>query len=138
DSLASTVQFLEESDAAPLAGSAALRKRAIENTLNKASGVDFGVILDRRGGFWITTAALLAVTLAGYFLYRQPTFSEIAFWRLADPFGAHTWTRIELPDCPDKIAQGRPFPIRATIDGVVPKEGRLEIDDGAARKDRQL
>ncbi|MBI3410953.1 MAG: hypothetical protein HY040_21675 [Planctomycetes bacterium] len=139
DALASTVQFLEDSsDDSPAAGSVALRKKAIERAMEKADDVDFGGILDRRGGFWITVAAVTAIAVAGYFLSYQPTFSGIAFWRLADPFGNHTWTRIDLPDCPDKVAQGRPFPIRASIDGVVPKLGLLEIDDGANRKDRPL
>ncbi len=74
--------------------------------------------------------ALLACAAAGYFLFQHQQFAEIALWRLADPFGRHTWTTINLDETPHLVAQGQPFILRGTIAGVVPPTARIEIDSG--------
>jgi hypothetical protein len=129
DALASTVQFLQEPEGqTPAGGSASLRKAAITRTLALTENCDFAKILDRRGLLWITGAALVAVLAAGHFVYHHRQFAETAFWRLADPFGRHTWTRIMLDEPPHLIAQGQPFVLRGQIAGIVPAAARLEVE----------
>src|SRR6516225_9232807 len=55
DSLASTVEFLQESDK-PGLDSPGLRKEAVKHALRRARGVDFGTVVDARG---LRTAGLL-------------------------------------------------------------------------------
>ncbi|MCI0640135.1 MAG: hypothetical protein L0Y72_00555 [Gemmataceae bacterium] len=137
DALASTVQFLQLPADDPKSGSAAMRQAAITRALNQTESYDFGKILDRRGMLWLTAAALVSVLAAGHFLYHHTQFAQVAFWRLADPFGHHTWTQIQVQDTPHRIAQGQPFLIKAKLDGIVPNQARVEID-GALRTEKTI
>ncbi len=130
DALASTVQFLQEKESAGPGSSASLRKAAIQRTLALTESYDFNKIIQRRGQRWLACGALLACAAAGYFLLQHQQFAEIALWRLADPFGRHTWTTINLDETPHLVAQGQPFVLRGTIAGVVPATARIEIDSG--------
>jgi hypothetical protein len=128
DALASTVQFLREPEDSPLAGSPSMRKAAVQRTIALTESCNFNRILDRRGLLWMTVGALIAVLAAGHFLYHQTQFAQTAFWRLADPFGNHTWTRIHLEDEVHRIAQGQPFVLKGQIAGIVPGAARLEVE----------
>ncbi|MCI0378307.1 MAG: hypothetical protein L0215_11925 [Gemmataceae bacterium] len=137
DALASTVQFLQQPPDSAAAGSPAMRQAAVTRALNQTESYDFGRILDRRGMLWLTAAALVSVLAAGHFLYHHTQFAQVAFWRLADPFGYHTWTQIQVQDTPHRIAQGQPFLIKAKLDGIVPNQARVEID-GALRTEKTI
>ena len=132
DALASTVQFLQEPKeplaGSPGRGSESLRRAAIQRTLNLTENCDFTKIFRRRGLLAITAGALAAALVAGHFLYHHTDFSETALWRLADPFGNHTWTRIAIDDPPHRVAQGQPFVLKGQIAGVVPASARLEVE----------
>jgi hypothetical protein len=130
DSLASTVQFLQEKEGSPQGSSASLRQAAIQRTLALTENYDFNKIIQRRGQRWLACGALLACAVAGYFFFQHQQFAEIALWRLADPFGRHTWTTINLDETPHLVAQGQPFVLRGTIAGIVPPAARIEMDGG--------
>src|SRR5437588_369287 len=71
---------------------------------------------------------VLAIGLvAGHFLYRYPEFASIALWRLGDPFGAHTWTTVQVADPPPVVAEGAPLAIKATFSGIMPRNARVEV-----------
>lgn len=128
DALASTVQFLEETTESPLSGSPVMRKFAIKRTLALTEDCDFNKVLQGRGILWVTVGALIAVAAAGHFLYHHTQFAATALWRLGDPFGNHTWTRITVGDGAHRIAQGQPFVVKGQIAGIVPGSARLEIE----------
>ncbi len=127
DALASTVQFLQD-PGGTVHGSPSLRRAAIQRTLALSERCDFTKIIRRRGLRWLALAPAAAVLVAGHFLYHHTQFAHTALWRLADPFGKHTWTRIDLEDAPHRVAQGQPFLIKAQIAGIVPGEARLEVE----------
>ncbi len=138
DALASTVQFLQQPDGSPTAGSESMRNAAIQRTIQDAEKCDFNKILDRRGLMWVTLAAVATGFAAGYFLLLHTEFAGIAVARLADPFGNHTWTQIKVDDLPNqsmrksdkepiRIAQGQPFVIKGLVTGIVPENARLEV-----------
>src|SRR5207237_7998090 len=82
-----------------------------------------------------SVAALTAVLAAGHVLYHNTQFAETAFWRLTDPFGNHTWTRIALEQPPHRVAQGQPFVLKGQIAGIVPAGARLEVE-GALKSEK--
>jgi len=128
DALASTVQFMEVSEDAPQAGSSSMRKAAIQRTLALAENCDFNQIFNRRWLLWLTGGAISVSLVAGYFLFNHAVFAQTALWRLADPFGSHTWTNITLDDPPHRVAQGQPFFLKGQIVGIVPGAARLEVE----------
>ena len=128
DNLASAVQFLDEPEE-NLPGSKIMRKHAIEHALKRADHCDFGNIIDRRGVLLRPAAALLVGLLAAHFLYHDWAFTCKALVRLADPFGGHTWTQIDVPELPIHIAQGQTFTVTGHVTGIVPEKGRIEFDD---------
>lgn len=163
DSLASTVQFLLQSpaDQERLGGSEALRQKTMKETIDKAAGLDFARILDRRAAALFGAGALCALVLAGLVAWKSPSYSQIAFWRFVEPFGEHTWTRITVakqtpidvldPDAEeagwekldprgkknDVIAKGRPYFIQVKLEGQIPKTAKVEID-GQIRSDKVI
>jgi hypothetical protein len=134
DALASTVQFIEAED---IPGSAAMRGRAIDKACDATSDLDFGRILDRRGMLWCLAGAVAACAVAGHFLWHHPDLSRTALLRLAEPFGHHTWTRINLDNVPTRIAVGQPFPLRGVVEGIVPQQVKIEIE-GQHPKDNKF
>src|SRR5262245_46131630 len=125
DSLASTVQFLEDEQ---MPGSASMRHKAIDRAIDATADLDFGRILDRRGLLYCFLAMLAALAVGGHFAWHYPELTNTALVRLAEPFGYHTWTRIALDDVPTKIAIGQPFPLRGRVEGIVPPTVRFEIE----------
>jgi hypothetical protein len=129
DSLASTVQFLTEPTDTPGAASSSptLRQKAIQVMTAKADQYDFGRIISYRAASILGVCLLAAVAVAGHFAYHYSQFSNIALWRLADPFGGHTWTTVEVPNAPRLIAVGQAFAVKAHLDGRIPEHAKVEI-----------
>src|SRR4029077_20787545 len=92
--------------------------------------------------------------LRGWITAMTRPSASIAFLRLVEPFGQHTWTRIEVArqapqdlleqfaeeknweslnekeqkkdkDC---IAIGRPYFIKVNLEGQIPQQARIEIE----------
>jgi hypothetical protein len=127
DALASTVQFLEEPEKGNHS-SPALRKQAIEQAMKLADDCDFNRILDRRGVWLLGLGAFITAVLGWYFYFGYGALSQTALLRLADPFGGHTWTQLNIPNCPPRIAQGQPFVLKGELSGIIPALAHLEVD----------
>src|SRR5258708_33524572 len=105
DSLARTVQFLEDSGK-PSLDSPGLRQEAVTHALRRARGCDFGQIVDARG---LRTAGLLllfasAAAIAALLLY--PQIAQTAIARLVAPFSDVDWprqTRLEMGAVRERI-----------------------------------
>ncbi|OAI46427.1 hypothetical protein AYO44_11390, partial [Planctomycetaceae bacterium SCGC AG-212-F19] len=124
DSLASTVQFLQQPEAADQ-GSATLRQAAVRQALGKASGCDFNRIVNSQGVRLACLAMIALAALAVGLVVWQPEATATALVRLGHPFGSREWppaTRLELdPALRTRIARGEPFELRAWLKGVVPE-----------------
>src|SRR5262245_27642149 len=79
DSLASTVQFLEDEN---MLGSASMRHKAIDRALDATADLDFGRILDRRGLLYCFLAMLAAVAVGGHFAWHYTDLTKTALLRL--------------------------------------------------------
>lgn len=128
DSLASTVQFLKETEDS--GASSTIRREAMQRALRLAQGCDFTKVVDRRG-FWPSiggAASLIALGLVLCIGYGE--IANAAMMRLFHPFGEHTWpkaTRMEV-DYPKRIATGQLFVIKGTVTRVIPETVDIEFD----------
>jgi hypothetical protein len=129
DSLASTVQFLEETGSSATE-SASLRRVAIQRTLGRAQGLDFTRVVDSRGlrGAIVSAAAAIAAVTALTIFF--PALAFTAFVRLAAPFGSCDWphkTQIEVEAPRSRIGRNEALEIRARLRGVIPDQASVTI-----------
>jgi hypothetical protein len=143
DSLASTIQFLEQAERAALLGetsnrndSLAMRREAARRALQKAEGCDFNRVIDTRGFRAAGLSGLGAVAVVAILFFLFPASASTALKRLADPFGVHAWpsaTILELEPHRQRIGRNEGFEIRGQVSGVIPKEVKIvyRLDDAS-------
>jgi hypothetical protein len=130
DSLASTVQFLEQPADSDRSGSPSLRREAVHRALRQAKKFDFNKVIDVH---WVRTAGLclvasLALVVTLFWLNRAAAVTALA--RLVNPFGGPNWppqTELAL-DFPRQIASGETFEVRGSLKGVIPETVTVEFD----------
>jgi hypothetical protein len=132
DSLASTVEFLQEPAQAEASGSASLRAEAVKRALRLAEGCNFNDVVDSRGVFVVGAGGLAAGVLAALLLLLFPDLAWTAFLRLVEPYGNHSWTRLDIQPCREKVALGQPYEVRGQVGGVIPTQARIEVESVAA------
>lgn len=130
DCLASTVQFLEQTDDSAARGSAALRLESIRRALGRTRDYDFTRIVDARGVRTAGTLALASAALAGALLFLYPTQARTAMERLANPFGGVEWPRQTLIDITTsrfRIGKNEPYEIKGIVRGLVPEKAGVSV-----------
>jgi hypothetical protein len=129
DALASTVQFLQQPDT-EAAGSASMRREAVQRALRLAQGCDFNKVVKRRGLRWVAAAALAVTTLAIFLCVWRPALATVALLRLANPYGDHDWPRATqlAVHCRDRVAIGQPYVIKGELSGVLPGKAVIEFE----------
>jgi hypothetical protein len=131
DSLASTVEFLQQTGGTP-GVSSVLKREAVQRAMRLAQGCDFNKAVDTRGAGQASLALLGALALGLLFLLWNPSLAMTSLARLADPFGGHRWpghmpqTRLEIR-YPKRIGIGQKFTIQGQVHGVIPKEATIEF-----------
>ncbi len=92
DSLASTIQFIEE-NRDPRLGAPEMQQRVIDKTLRQAKNIDFEDVVQTKPVQRIAwTAVLVFITTALVVGFNQAE-AATAIKRLVFPFGAHPWPR---------------------------------------------
>ncbi len=130
DRLASTVEFLKQSESDAGAGSAALRRAVIMETTAAVEGLDFSQVFERAPARRaLAVAAALGVVAIGMALVA-PESTRIALVRLARPFGGDAWPRfntVEFREAPTRLAAGRSFEVELLRDAHhrLPDEVRI-------------
>jgi hypothetical protein len=125
DSLASTVQFLDQAGPGAPADSASLRRAAIQRTLGRAQGLDFTRVVDGRGVRTAVLSAAAALAVAVTLTVLDPALAATAFVRFAAPFGQRDWprqTQIEVETPRQRIGRNEAFEVRARLRGVIPDQ----------------
>jgi hypothetical protein len=128
DALASTVQFLEQSDVT--ADSPELRHQVVQNTLRRVAGVEFTRVIATRGLPLGAISIFAAALLMSAAFFHFPAEAWTALERLVNPFGDRDWprqTQIDL-QYPSRIAKGEPFEVHAELYGVIPGHGTVEFE----------
>jgi len=131
DRLASTLQFLKQSEIDPQAGSAALRRAVIVNTTSDAEGLDFSDVFERTPTRRAVTAAGLAGLVLLVIALVSPESARIALVRLTQPLGNETWPKfynLEFRQAPTRLAAGKTFEVELVDDAQhrVPSEVRMQ------------
>jgi len=131
DSLASTVQFLEDDTR----GSTRLRQQAIRETLLLAEEAEFNAVIDTRGLRNAGILLTIAFAVVGPLCVFAPGLASTATARLLDPFGGHGWTLIHIDDpatFPARMARGQGFELAFTVSGRLPEQAIVILwpDDG--------
>jgi hypothetical protein len=124
DALASTVQFLERG-AQVGASSAVLEREAVKRALRRASGCDFGKIVNQHGLVWAGISGGVFTALAVALIVLSPTLAATAFLRLAHPFGNIDWpkkTQLEIEGSRSRIGRNEAFEVRGIVRGVIPPQ----------------
>jgi len=124
DALASTVQFLERG-AQPGASSAVLEREAVKRALRRASGCDFGKVVDKRGLAWAGVSGSALTALAVALTMLSPSLAATAFLRLAHPFGDIDWpkkTQVVVEEPRSRIGRNEAFEVRGIVRGVIPPQ----------------
>ena len=132
DGLASTVQFLEQPEQGETSGSPALRREAIQRSLRLAQGCDFNEVIERRGSGWAAGGAFLAVAVAVLLFLLAPGLAWTGLWRLLEPFGNHSWTRLDIENSgkqPQRVALGKPYVIKGQVTGIIPANAKIELEN---------
>jgi hypothetical protein len=139
DRLASTVQFLQQSEIDPQAGSAALRRAVINQTGSEIEHLEVSQVLEPAPTRRALTACGLALLLAALLVAASPPDARIALVRLARPLGDDAWPRfyrVEFRQSPTRLAAGQNFEVELIRDAGhrVPDDVRMyyryETDDG--------
>jgi hypothetical protein len=139
DSLASTVQFLQQPDSES-AGSPSLRHEAVQRALRLAEGCDFTKVINRRGLRLTALSALLMMSGAVALFVWQPAVARTALMRLANPYGENDWpraTQLAL-EFRNRIAIGQPFLIDGKVTGVVPGKAVIEFEGLSSNREVKL
>ncbi len=144
DSLASTVQFLEEGTDARL-GSPELQKRVIEETVERFERIDLSKVVNAAPARRAAATALVVCVVAILLTVAHPPSAGLALKRLLLPFSAEAWPRrtnlrllteqfapVEFPtDEPFRVVRGRPVEYFVDdADGRLPKDVRLVLQIG--------
>lgn len=136
DSLASAVQFLEQSrrggqtQPANLESSI-LRLEAVRRTMRLLDGIDFRRAVSARG---VGPAGLMfagAVAVVALLVVANPSLALTALERFALPFGGKDWprqTQIVEVIYKARTARGDAYPIRARLAGVIPDSASIVFE----------
>lgn len=141
DSLASTVQFLEEGADERL-GSPELQKRVISETLQQLQSVDLADVIDSKPVRSTAYVAALVCVIAGILVAVDLPASRLALQRLTFPYAEHAWPRrtslrlldarlhpVAIPEGePLRVIRGREFSLFVEdANGRPPDDVRLEV-----------
>jgi hypothetical protein len=140
DSLASTVEFLNEADK-PGLDSPGLRQEAVRHALRRARCCDFGKIVNARGLRAAGLLALAASAAALAVLLIYPQLAQTAVARMVAPFSGVDWprqTQLEMDAPRDRIGRNELFEAKGTVRGVVPETASVVFTiDGSTQVTHQ-
>ncbi len=147
DRLVSAVEFLRQPVEDPLAGSAALRQAVISQTTAETERIRFTDVLDHRASRRAVMFSVGVCLVAAILVALDPTASQIALARLANPFGTVHWpqkTHLALRERVDRVARGQAFEVEVVDahDARLPSEVqihyRLEGSEGQITEETEL
>ena len=130
DSLASALEFLQQSEDDRTAGSAQLRRHVVTEAQTAVEGLPLDAVIDRRPLRRATTWLAIALAAVALCLVIDARAVGTAIARLASPLGTAEWPRqhhLEFCNPPTRLAAGQTFEAEL-IDsaGELPDDVRIE------------
>ncbi len=112
--LTSALEFLDQEEDDPHAGSSVLRRAVISRTDVAADEIDFSSVLRKRPLVQALSTALIIVLVAGAFCFWQPEAARTALVRLGNPLSSVTWPRasyLEWKEAVQHVPRGGTFEV---------------------------
>ena len=136
DSLASAVQFLEQSKRGGQTQpanleSSILRLEAVRRTMRLLDGIDFRRAISSRGVGPAGLMFVAALAIVALLVVANPSLALTALERFALPFGGKDWphqTQIVEVIYKERAARGEAYPIRARLAGVIPESASVVFE----------
>ena len=129
DRLSSAVEFLQQSEDDPQAGSAALRRAVIVETTAEVERLNIDEVLERRPARRAFACAVAVLTIAVVAVAFDPLSARLAVARLIRPFGDDAWPRkhaLEFIKPPVRVAAGQTFEVELRDrNGTPPEDVRI-------------
>jgi hypothetical protein len=132
DSLASTIQFLAQTEDTP-GVSKALQGEAIQRALRLAKGCDFNKAADTRGTRPALLALLVGCVLVLPLILGDRSLAGTSLMRFLDPFGGHRWGGEEptthlVVRFPPRLTSDQEFVVEGKVSGVIPAGAEVEYE----------
>ena len=131
DSLASAMEFLNQSEDDELAGSAQLRRLVVAEAQNTVETLPLDEVIERRPLRWAAAAFTIAAMLALICLAIDSTSARTALARLVAPLGDTQWPRqhhLEFRNIPTRLAAGQTFEVELVdTAGQLPDDVQIEF-----------
>jgi len=147
DGLASSVEFLDQPEDDPIAGSVTLRRAVIAKTTAETEPLDFGEVIERGPTVRAATGALALGLVAAIVVAVDPLSSQIAVARLSNPFDDVAWpqtTHLVLRRWVARVARGQAFEVEVVdrygvkLPPQVRIHYRFEGSDGSTTEESEL
>ena len=140
DSVASAIEFLQQSEHESAAGSPQLRRLVIAEAQNNVESLPITEIASFRSSLRTASCLAAALLLLAACLYINHNAVATAIARLALPLGTTSWPRqhhLEFRDVPKQLAAGQTLEVELVdTAGPLPEDVRLEFgiaDNGGRR-----
>ncbi len=139
EQLACALEFLDQPDDEPTAGSPSLRHAVIDRAWDRAERLDFRTALNPRLPLRAAVSSFAVCLTAAILIVLDPLSARIATARLASPFAPPPWprqTHLEFRDVVRRVARGQAFEVevvnrgKARLPEKVQIEYRLTLPDG--------
>jgi len=120
DELSTAIAFLDQPENEPHAGSATLRRAAVNQAVADAERIDFAAVLDGRPFRRAIAAALTMLAMVGGLLWTDYRATATGIVRLAAPWGKTEWPRtnqLRWVKSPLRLAAGSSFEVELVDDG---------------------
>jgi len=117
DQLSSSIEFLDQSENSPKAGSADLRRAVVARTLGEIERLDFAPCLRFAKPLCVATTALVVCLVVGVICCLDMNSSVLAARRMAMPWADQPWPprprrhNLEFTTAPERIAMGSDFEV---------------------------
>jgi hypothetical protein len=134
DSLASAVEFLEQSEEDITAGSAQLRRLVVAAAQNTTESLPLNDVVDRRPLRRAAIACGCAALVAGMCIALDAASARTALARLVAPWGSAQWPRqnhLAFREVPKRLAAGQSFEFELT-DSSAPLPDDVRFEFGVA------
>jgi hypothetical protein len=145
DRLSSSLNFLNQSEEDPQAGSGELRRAVIAEATAEVEHLNWSAVLDRRPTLVALGLAGLVSLLALAMVFVWPAEAKVGFSRLIWPWNDVAWPRthhLAVRDPVTRIATGQDFEVEIVdLNGTLPDDLVIEyrqIEDGDRGEEEQV